>query len=143
MVKLGEIKKYIDIDGTKFEGIVIALTEFNYITIVNDIVPNIAFKGGEYDMLDFLNVTYEDKENKCFVVHNKNLKDVKNKYKKTYSSILKYLRQDKSICKSFNGFYRCYNVDDERICININDACKLYKEEGFIEIFKKSTYLSD
>ena len=143
MVKIGEIKKYIDIDGTKFEGVVIALTEFNYITIVDGNVPNIAFKGGYYDILDFLNATYEDKENKCFVVHNKNIKDVKNKYKKTYSSILKYLKEDENISKSFNGFYKYYNVDNERFCININEACKLYKEEGFFEIFKQSKHLSD
>jgi len=136
MVKIGDIKKYKDANGDYYNHKVVFVSDYNYVTVVDDIVPLIAFKADNLfdgDCLDFIN--FKDKEEKHYVIHNKLIKDVDKKYQKRYSDLLSKIKG--LMIDDFDGFYDLFFLHELPICLNLNQINKYYKDPEFIEVYTK------
>lgn len=132
MIKIGERKKYKDIDGAIYIDEVIFVSEFNYITLVMETIPNIGISSRTCDLIKFLGMNIEDVDyTNFFVIHNKDPKDVEAKYRDEYKS---FLKESKKNYNEFNGFYDMGHIDGIPICLNLTQLNKYYNKKNIIEL---------
>jgi len=132
MIKIGERKKYKDIDGTVYVDEVIFVSEFNYITTVTESIPNIGINARKCDLIKFLGMEVEDIDySNSFVIHNKEAKDVNIKYRAEYKEFMKESRKKYT---EFNGFYDMAHLNEIPICLNLTQLKRYYNKKNIIEL---------